>query len=212
MKDTISNNSITISNTLKKASRNVTITPYKLNEDYTVIDTGEYSNGPMGGSYAIIKRNGIVADTIDRGFGIKPISKGFYLYCVLNRSNDPEGESEHALSLDIGRYLMIINNSKVALKNLSEKFDDYFSSPEVINHKIYYWQINPKDSTGKVGISAAEYDPAKKTTKSHFIMDGVLDTDDSDYFPLPYTKNDTIYFDAGKDKLMKFSKDFKSYN
>jgi hypothetical protein len=166
----------------------------------------------MGGYYAIIKRGGIIADTIDLSYGIKILGAQVYFYETLKKvpADEPGSESGKSLSLDFSDYLLITNSQKISLKTLAPSFDDYFSSPGVINNKIYYWQIDKQQSDNK--ISAAEYDPASKSTKSFYLFNDGVETDDSGYFPNPYLKNDTIYFDNGNEKVKKFSKDFKPYN
>ncbi|MDB4918751.1 hypothetical protein [Mucilaginibacter sp.] len=215
LKDTTSNTSTTVTETLKKERPKVKITPYKIYDDYTVIDTGEYSNeGPMtGGSYAIIKNNREVVDTIDLYYGMKELGNKTYFYHKLEHEmGSTEGDSKKTLMLQEGNFFLITNNKKTAFDNLTSSFDDYFSSPNVINQKIYFWKLEKIDTVGTLKVSATEFDPFTRKTQSYFLLNDVLETDDSNYFPLPYIKNDTIYFDAGKDKLMKFSKDFKAYN
>jgi len=184
-------------------------------DDFTVIDTGEYSNeGPMtGGSYAIIKKNGVLIDTIDFDYGMKELGNKTYFYHKLEQeAGSTEYESKRTLLLQEGNFLLITNNKKTAFNNLISSFDDYFSSPNVINQKIYFWKLDRIDTIGTLKVSATEFDPFTRKTKSYFLLNDTLETDDSNHFPSPYFKNDTIYFDAGKDKLIKFSKTFQSYN
>jgi hypothetical protein len=211
-KDTISKTSVTtISGTLKKESPKVLITPYKINEDYTVIDTGKYSSeGPMsGGSYAIIKNNAELVDTIDLYYGIKELGNQTYFYHKLDHEIDPtEKESKNFLTLEEGKFFLITNNSKTALNGLTPNFDDYFSSPNVINRKIYFWQLEKIDTTGTLKVSATEFDPISHKTKSYFLLNDVLETDDSNYFPLPFVEKDDIIFTMDGKKKWKFSTEF----
>ncbi|HEY2583451.1 MAG TPA: hypothetical protein VGI43_16685, partial [Mucilaginibacter sp.] len=143
LKDTITNTAISPPGTLKKESQRAPITPYKVNKDYTVIDTGKYSNdGPMsGGSYAIIKDNGKLIDTIDLYYGLKELGHQTYFYHKLNHENDPtEKDSKGYLALEEGNFFLIIDHNKTSFNSLASNFDDYFSSPNVINQKIYFWQ------------------------------------------------------------------------
>lgn len=213
--DTVAN--LTRSKTTSKHNNatHFNITPYKLIDDYMVIDTGEYSNeGPMtGGSYAIIKKNGIVVDTIDLDYGMKELGNKTYFYHKLEHEiGSTEDDSKRILMLQEENFFLIINNKKTAFNNLTSGFDDYFSSPNVISKKIYFWKLDKIDTVGTLKVSATEFDPFTRKTKSYFSLNDALETDDSNHFPQPYLKNDTIYFDAGKDKLMKFSKSFQSYN
>jgi len=188
--------------------------PYKLNIDFSVTDTGSYINeGPMsGGTYGIVKNNELT-DTIDMQYGIKSLGGRVYLFHKLKHETDPvEKETKGLLCLEEDKYIIAMNKMKYPLDSLARSFDDYYSSPEVIKGKIYFWQLEKIDSAGKIRVSAAEFNPIAKTTATYYLFNDYLETDDSGYFPLPYLKNDTVYFDGGKNKLNKFSKDFKRYN
>ncbi len=215
--DTTSSKSIT-TETSNKTDKLPTITPYKMNGDYTVIDTGFFDASVSEGTYAVVQRNGKLADTIDKYYGIKEIDTDDYLYFTisntgpLDKGMSPKAGYKNSISGSLGNYIIVINGKKQYLNKLIRDFDDYFSSPSVIDHKIYFWQLKKLDKDGKISVSAAEYNPVSKSLKSSYIKNDIIETDDSGYFPYPYLKEDTLYFDAGKDKLMKFSKDFKAYN
>ena len=213
--DTVANLTRSETTSKHKDASHFTITPYKLIDHFMVIDTGQYSNdGPMtGGSYAIVKKNEVVIDTIDLDYGMKKLGNKTYFYHKLERElGSTEYESKKTLMLQEGNFFLITNNKKTAFNNLTSSFDDYFSSPNVINQKIYFWKLDKIDTIGTLKVSATEFDPFTRKIKSYFLLNDTLETDDSNHFPSPYFKNDTIYFDAGKDKLIKFSKTFQSYN
>jgi len=209
-KDTISK-STTTSGILKKEKSKLPFAPYKFNEDYTVIDSGKYSNdGPMtGGSYAIIKNNKEVIDTIDLYYGIKELGHQTYFYHKLNHEIDPtEKDSKGFLTLQEGNYFLITNNNKTSFTSLASDFDDYFSAPNVINRKIYFWKLEKIDTVGTLRVSATEFDPLTNKTKSYFLLNDVLETDDSNYFQLPYPEKDNIVFTIDGKKKWKFSSEF----
>ena len=207
--------SVNLINTI--ATKATTFTPYKLNVDYLVTDTGFFDAVVSEGTYAVVQRNKKLADTIDKSFSIQKIANDTYLYLTITGTGPLEkgisGKSSYKNSImgSFGNYFIVRNGEKKQLNNLVQDFDDYFSSPYVIGNKIYFWQLKTLDKNGKKKISAAEYNPITKTLKSYYIKDDYLETDDSGYFPYPYSKNDTIYFDAGEAKLMKYSKEFKPY-
>ena len=191
--------------------------PYTIADDFLVTDTGYYDEGIGNGVYAVIKSNNVLVDTIDLGYGMNRIDSGMYLYNqIIGRGPTPKDEANsdyrESISASWGDYILFKSGKKEHLNKLTQDFDDYFSSPSVLDGKICYWQIKKLDSTGSIKVSAAQFDPVTHTTISHYLLNDVLETDDSGYFSQPYQKNDTIYFDAGKDKLMKFSKAFQSYN
>jgi hypothetical protein len=190
---------------------------YKLIGDYFITDTGYFNIGIGDGVYGVVKENNRLVDTIELGYGIKRIDDVRYIYHTvigdgLVGKGDANPKYKKSIMANLGSYTVVRKDKKELLNKLTRYFDDYYSSPSVINHRIYYWQIKKIDTNGKIRVSAAEYDFTTKRTNDQFIMNDILETDDSGYFPSPYQKNDTIYFDAGKNKLMKYSKDFKRYN
>jgi hypothetical protein len=195
-----------------KSNNRASITPYKLNDDYTVTDSGQYANALTGGSYLVVKQGGKVADTIDKCFGIKQLSAGIYFYRTLE-STPPEGggpTTDKTLSLVGSDYLLVAQSKKTVFNVIDADFDKYSSSPNVINNKIYYWRLN-KIPSGEFKISAAEYDASAHSIQSTYLYNDMVATDDEGYFCPPYLENDTIYF--AKDKnIKKFSKDLKAYN
>jgi len=191
--------------------------PYMLKAGYQVTDTGYYNITIGDGVYAIIKKDNKLVDTIDLSYGIQQVKDDQYLYYTIKgrgsaNKEDANSNYKNSIMASLGDYTLITNEKKDYLKNIAPDFDSYFSSPAAINGAVYYWQIKRKDSSGNVSVSAAEYNPSTKQTVNYYIGPDILDTDDSGYFPLPYIKDDTIYFDAGKNKVKKFSKDFKAYN
>ncbi|WP_460740904.1 hypothetical protein [Mucilaginibacter myungsuensis] len=202
------------SSTKTPAQAGAALVPYKLNEDYTVIDTGAYGDdGPMaGGTYAIITKNKILVDTIDLSFGMKKIKDGAYLYqTVKSWPPDPEiDQDKNSIWGSTAEYCIIENGRKTLLEKLAPNLDNYFSSPNVIGNKIYYWQLAKVDTVGGLKLSAGQLDLTDRKTTNHYLFDDILETDDAGYFCAPYAKNDTIFF-VQDNKIKKFSKDFKPY-
>jgi hypothetical protein len=179
------------------------------------VDTGLFDAEVMEGTHAVITRDDKLADTIDKGYGIQKIGGDSYLYLTLTDTkpiNDKSTKRVGGISGSLGNYIVVVNGNKHLLSTLVPDFNDYFSSPSVINGNIYYWQIKKIDTTGNNRISAAKYDPVIKKTENYYLVDDYIETDDANYFAAPYFKNDTIYFDGENNKLKKFTKDLKPYN
>jgi hypothetical protein len=193
-------------------------TPYRLNESYMVVDTGCFDAMVYSGQYAVIKRNGYPADTIDLGVGMQKIGHNSYFFASVTDTAPPDDETsgntdcKKIIKGDIGNYFVIKNGAKQKLNTLVSDFSDYFSSPWVLNGKIYFWQIKTINRDSASVVSAAEYNPATKTLNTHFIKNDFIETDDPGYFTSPFLKNDTIYFYFGENESKKFSADFKPYN
>ncbi|WPV01035.1 hypothetical protein SNE26_04555 [Mucilaginibacter sp. cycad4] len=192
--------------------------PYQLNKAYTIVDTGFVDAEVMECTYAVITRDNKLADTIDKDYGIQKIGDDSYLYLTLtdtkpinNTSTKGEGRKK-SISGSLGKYVVTVNGNKQLLSTLVPDFNDYFSSPSVINGNIFYWQIKQKDTTGNNRVSAAKFNPVTKKTNAYYLVDDYIETDDANYFAAPYLKNDTIYFNGENNKLRKFTKDLKPYN
>ncbi len=204
MADTIKNTEV-----IKKRHVPKQFKPFMLNKDYLVIDTGQYTTeGPMtGGSYAIIKRNGAIADTIDLWFGVKDLGNDTYLYQPLRGEIDP---AAGGLLLNPAEYVLVKNNKKLLLSATLPNFDEWFSSPNAINSKIYYWQLENIDSAGTEKVSAAQYDPLTKLTKSRYLTNELLETDNTNYFSPPYLEKDSVVYEIEDNKKWKFSISFNA--
>ena len=199
-----------------KTTKYTLFKPYAQVDNYIVTDTGYYNEELGDGVFAVIKRNDQLIDTIDKAYGMNPLSDNKYLYYTIRGmgpAKNGDGDSRYKTSImaaPVG-YKIVKGDQTILFNKLTPDFDDWFSSPAIINKKVYYWQIRRIDSMGSVRVSAAEFDPKSQTTRSHYLLTDTLETDDQGYFPLPILNKDTIYFHADK-KLMKFSKNFESYN
>jgi hypothetical protein len=185
---------------------------YYLNKEYIVTDTGQYTNdGPMtGGSYAIIKLNGVVVDTIDLDFGMDKMGDKTYFYQKLSSENNSDIKpSPNLLSLVPVAYFVVNEGHKTKFSNLVADFDKNFSSPRVINGKVYYWQLQRLDTLDNFKVSAAEFDPATHLTKNFFLLNDAAETDDTNYFGGPYPQKNTIVFQMDEKRKWTFTNDFK---
>lgn len=191
------------------------IKPYKLIDNWMVLDSGEYEAGPMGGSYLIVEKNKRFVDTIEKGYGIIKVTTNSYLYQKLTRSNDEglpvSSSTEHFLPLTYVDYILSQEHKNVSLSNTVKDFHFYFSSPYPINEKIYFWQLKEVGNDGNYKIYAAEYNPTKNTSNASYLKTDYIETDDAGYFPNPYAIKDTIYFALNDSLIWKFSPSFKPY-
>ena len=185
---------------------------YNLIDDYMVVDTGEYGDeGPMsGGTYGIIKKNNLHIDTVDLHYGMRKLNNGSYFYLKLIHAGEASlKDKDGFLVLTRDKYLLINGTTKTEFNSMVPSFDDYFSSPGVINKLVCFWQLEKLDSVGALKVSAAEYNPLTRKTQLHFLLNDTLETDNSNYFCQPFEKNNKLIFIGGNEKQWKFSKDFK---
>ncbi len=207
-----------IKSNINKSIKHIIITPYELIDGYTVIDTGFLDAVENVGKYAVIQKNGKLIDTIDKGFGMQKIHNNLFLYLTitdtapLDKNTLQKTGYMNGISGSFGRYILIAKEKKQHIAKLATDFNDGFSSPQVINGKVYFWQIKKQKSSELNKILAAEYDPINNKTKNYYLFNDDISSDDRGYFPIPYLKNDTIYFNMRNNRITKFSKTFKAYN
>lgn len=181
-----------------------------INNYFTVVDTGGYALNQL--KYAILENREGFVDTIDLAFGIPQVENNQFLYIKVY-SYAGAISLPHQLSANPGQYTLFAppQNKKV-LKKLSPGFDDYFSSPSVIQKKIYFWQLSKTDSSDVLyNISAAEYNPETSTTKQHFLFKDSVATDLREYFPAPVLSRAEIRFNFKKQNW-NFNTDFLPIN
>ena len=183
--------------------------PYLILQKFSVTDTGLCDFGNGEGSYAVVMRNNKLIDTIDKNFSIQKVDSSKYLYQVIagGKNNIKKGRVTAAES----DYIFLNGNNKQKLTSLTNNFDNYFSQPSIIDRKIYFWQINRPSNTLPAKVYAAMYDPVTTKTISYYIEDNPTDFDDQGYFEMPYSKNDTVFFEDGQRRIIKLSKDLQRF-
>ncbi|MFD1255399.1 hypothetical protein ACFQ3S_01205 [Mucilaginibacter terrae] len=186
--------------------------PYELVDKFYVTDTGYFDFGLGSGVYSVIKQNDKLIDTIDHTYGMNKVDDHQYMYLVIegvNNLNSLEANKEYTKSIkaNIGDFVIINNKRKINLNKNAPNFG-WFASPAIINHNIYYWQV--KEIKENNLVSAAVFDPISGSTKSMYLRNEALETDDAGYFPQPYLNKDTVVFEIGN-RLWKFSPSFKLY-
>lgn len=190
--------------------------PYQIAGQFTVTDTGYFDTGIGDGVYAVLERNHKLVDTISLFYNVKLISPNHFLYLrVEGRGQAKPGDSNRKYKKSIyaseTSYVILSDGRKTNISTLSRDFNDYFSSPQVIKGKIYFWAIKELDSSGRIRVSAAQFDPNTNSTKRHYLMNDILETDDGGYYAPPFLKNDTICFAFSEKKQWEFSPSFNLY-
>jgi hypothetical protein len=117
---------------------------------------------------------------------------------------------KNKISASPGQYLLIEASArKSAVGKLAPNFDDYFSSPSVIENKIYYWSLQLLDSVGSYHVSAAQFNPTDGKVKFSHLFDDNIATDYRYYFAPPELKGDRIRFYLNDNQNWSFTRDFK---
>lgn len=189
--------------TIKVAAVEDTIfKPYKLIDNFIVADTGYFDFGLGDGTYAVVKKDNKLLDTIDQQYGIQKISKDIYLYLVIDGKSiltDKENEDgvvgnncyKKSIFANIGDFIILNKGNKISLNNKAEDFG-WFANPAIINQKIYYWKVSEAGTNNRV--FAAMFDPLTLKTTSHYLFNDFIETDDGGYFESPQSSNGQIIF------------------
>jgi len=190
--------------------------PYQIAGQFTVTDTGYFNTGIGDGVYAVLERNHKFIDTISLFYNVKSISPNRFLYLTVEgygqaKREDSNPKYKKSIYGSEKSYVILSGEKKTRISDINREFDDYFSSPQVINNKIYFWAIKKLDSSGRIQVSAAQFDPNSNSTENHYLMNDILETDDGGYYPPPILKKDTICFVFSKKKQWKFSPSFNLY-
>jgi hypothetical protein len=158
--------------------------------EYELRDTIRYESTLYGGNFAVLRRNGVVTDSIDLYFGFHRLNSGAVVFLpVRSAPSDigPEG-------IDIGDYVIVDGDRRVLLKTILPHFSDYFSSPGVLNGVLYYWgleEVNP----GDYRIHAQRYDPAARSIDGCFLVRAEVATDNRGHFTPPRAERGGIRFE-----------------
>jgi hypothetical protein len=191
---------------------NTIFKPYKLTGDFIVTDTGEYDFGIGTGVYAIVKKQNILIDTIDSDYGLNKVDSNKYLYIKVTHAHKfADEQSDHSAKsiwATNGDYILLDNNKKYLLNSVAQGFG-WFANPIILRNKIYYWKI--KDGNKTYHISAAVFNPLTKTTKSYYLFDHPIESDNEGFFEMALESGDAIIF-RHEGKSWKFSPDFKKMN
>ncbi|MXV15141.1 hypothetical protein [Hufsiella ginkgonis] len=181
--------------------------PFKLLTSFTVIDTGTYSNELEDGTYYVISRDKDFVDTISGWFGLQRLGK-YYVYQKPDTFADSLWNGDTMIASH-GTYLLLdAQNKATKLSSVAENLNDYFSSPAVINDKLYYWQLLSRGEHGPFDVHAAEFDIATRKTTSRFLMKNDAGTDYSGYFSTPYLENNQVIFAFDEKQTWKFNSGF----
>ncbi|WP_157799150.1 hypothetical protein [Mucilaginibacter auburnensis] len=185
--------------------------PYTLAENYIVTDTGFFDFDIGDGTYAVVKQQGRLIDTIDKYYGFQPLSKGAYAYYAIEGSGQSKTEAKNSKSIlaDISHFMIITGNKKIDVTRNAPYFG-WFANPSILKNSVYYWEVKEQKDSYK--IFAAKFDPKTRLTNSFYLFNSFIDSDDGGYFAMPYLRGDTICFEHNDGKITKFSPDFKSYN
>ena len=186
--------------------------PFKLVEDFMVADTGYFDFAIGNGTYAVIKKDGKLIDTIDYTYKFQPVDSSLFAYYKIEGQGPLSKEIapnpiKKSMSANIGDYIVIQSTGKkINVSKLAPDFG-WFASPSIISGFVYYWQVNK--SNQQYRVSAARFDPKTGKTKSLYLFNDYIETDDGGYFQQAESEKGSVIFTSPTGKEYAFSPDFK---
>jgi hypothetical protein len=101
-------------------------------------DTASFRNEVLGGRRATLRAAGTLVDTVDLAFGVHRVGRDSVVFLpVRSRPGDRPGTTVP----DITRHVLCAGALRVPLAPELPAFDDYFSSPVVIDSALVYWGL-----------------------------------------------------------------------
>ena len=159
--------------------------------EFELHDSISYSYAGIGGDLGYLYHRGILVDTIDRHFGIKPLAGDSILYLQVHTfEEDPEVIEVEGFQT---YYVIYYDGKKSALEPRLTKFSDTYSSPEVIGQYIYYWGLTKKHENC-YRVEAARFDYVTGAVDTVFLVDDPMGTDYPGYFPRPAADGNVIRY------------------
>lgn len=198
-----------------KSETESTDTVTKIVEDSTnfkSLKSGTFWNELEEGKFEIITNEKKFLDTIDKDWSFTKIQDNSYFYLKVS---EDENQNHFNLGKDtlygsVDHFILYEKNEKKSIKDFTRNFNDYFSSPSLINNKIYFWGMELYDSAKYIyKVYASELDLISKKSKHHLIFEDEIATDNKGYFPAPSLKKDKIVFQFDENQKWYFSKEFK---
>lgn len=154
---------------------------------FTLRDTTDYETFAGGGRYALLYHGDALTDTVDLAFGVPVLDSGKILFLPVARSSgDPPAEDWFT----IGHHVLFDGESRTRIGELVPHFKPGFSSPVVIDNRLYYWGI--RESDGK--LHAMRYDFSGDDLDSTSLGADVLGTDFRFNLRPPERRDDRIVY------------------
>lgn len=160
---------------------------------YTLRDTVEYDSGPVGGWYTYLYHRGTLIDSVDVNFGIHRLGKNKVVFLPVGADSSSElGQEEQYV--DILNHVVADGRSRTPLKQFVPHLDDYFSSPTVIDNRLYYWGLLPTEEDRKYRLMAMRYHFTSGKLDSTFLAIEPVETDDRGYLSEPVRIKNEIHY------------------
>jgi hypothetical protein len=171
--------------------------PVALPSGYSLTDTATWGTDLEEGQRAVLRRAGVLIDTVDLYFGVVAVGADSLVFLQvrtdsvpLHRLATPTYESSPA------EHVFWTPASRRELRGLLPFFDSYFSSPMFASESaILYWGIAPRAPTNR--LYAMRYDFRTARLDSIFLdREDPLATDYRYHLQTPQVQGNEVSFDG----------------
>lgn len=146
---------------------------------YALSDTARYGIGADTAARAVLKRNGIVIDTVDARFGAELVGEDSVLFATVRAGA-------------ITEYVLFDGGTRTPVPSIVPDFDIKLSSPSVIEGALLYWGIRRTGNADSVFAVRYEF---RRRRLNPLPLPAKLDAvTGAHYFQRPYLDNKEIVF------------------
>jgi hypothetical protein len=180
--------------------------------DFKSLKSGVFWNELDEGKFQIVSNDYGFLDTIDKDWGLRKIKDDSYFYLQISKDeiSDDFKLGKDSIYGSIKHFILLENNEKKLIKNLTSNFNDYFSSQSLIDNKLYFWGLELSDSVNSTyKIYASELNLISKANNKHLLFEDDIATDNRGYFSPPSLINNKIVFQVDTNQKWIFNKDFE---
>jgi hypothetical protein len=164
--------------------------PEALPAGFTLTDTATYLDETSGGELALLRREGVLVDSIDLEFGVHAVGTDSVLFAPVTRRPGPEDDVRAGPDGPV----LWAGGEKRSLESLGiPYFDPSFSAPAVHDSVLYYWGWSDR-GTGTSRLYGARYDFASRAVDTVFVAVASVATDDPGYLPRPARQSGAVVF------------------
>ena len=156
---------------------------------YVLADTMPYENLVWSGRMAVLKRDGVVIDTVDADFGVYVVGRDSILFLPVRSDSSPEGPVR-----TIAEPVLYDGRTRTPLRDIVPHFSSQFSSPAVVDGALLYWGLHHTD--GIDSVKAVRYEFGRRRLNVLPLTDSITGTDNRFHYTPPHLEGKEIVFES----------------